>query len=68
MLMLSTIINIKNKKNYYYFQVILCLCWAVYAGSYQFMKFMAKATYDSVSGTTLLDCGTDLNFEQGIAE
>ncbi|XP_003396691.1 transmembrane protein 208 [Bombus terrestris] len=39
---------------------------SVYMGSYQFMKYIAHATY-SESGQ-LLDCGIDLNMEGGIAE
>ncbi|KAG6804127.1 transmembrane protein [Apis mellifera caucasica] len=38
----------------------------VYVGSYQFMKYIAHATY-SESGQ-LLDSGIDLNMEGGIAE
>lgn len=38
----------------------------VYIGSYQFMSYMARATY-SESGQ-LLDPGVDLNMEGGIAE
>jgi len=38
----------------------------VYIGSYQFMAYMARATY-SESGQ-LLDSGVDLNMEGGIAE
>lgn len=39
---------------------------AIMLGSYQFMAFMSKAKY-SESGT-ILDSGSDLNMEGGIAE
>lgn len=39
---------------------------AVYIGAYQFMAFMAKAKYTETG--QLLDSGTDLNMEGGIAE
>lgn len=57
---------------YSLFYYILCLqtltvfSAIVYIGSYQFMKYIAHATY-SESGQ-LLDSGIDLNMEGGIAE
>lgn len=45
---------------------IMAFSTIVYIGSYQFMSYMARATY-SESGT-LLDSGVDLNMEGGIAE
>lgn len=45
--------------------VILSL--VIHVCSYQFMKYMSKPTYDPVS-RSLIDSGTDLNLEQGIAE
>lgn len=39
---------------------------AVYIGSYQFMAYMAKASYSETG--QLLDAGIDLNMEGGIAE
>lgn len=57
---------------YSLFYYILCLqtltvfSAIVYIGSYQFMKYIAHATY-SESGQ-LLDSGIDLNIEGGIAE
>lgn len=38
----------------------------VYIGSYQFMSYMARATYSETG--QLLDPGVDLNMEGGIAE
>ncbi|CAL1687380.1 unnamed protein product [Lasius platythorax] len=45
---------------------IMAFSTIVYIGSYQFMSYMARATY-SESGQ-LLDSGVDLNMEGGIAE
>ncbi|XP_029177741.1 transmembrane protein 208 [Nylanderia fulva] len=46
--------------------IIMAFSTIVYVGSYQFMSYMARATY-SESGK-LLDSGVDLNMEGGIAE
>lgn len=47
-------------------QAMAFISVAIMLGSYQFMAFMSKAKY-SESGT-LLDSGSDLNMEGGIAE
>ncbi|KAH9494622.1 hypothetical protein Btru_019732 [Bulinus truncatus] len=45
--------------------VLSLLTAAIYFGSYKFMSSMAKATYQNGQ---LVDAGTDLNMESGMAE
>lgn len=45
--------------------VMCVICSAIYLGCYQFMVMMSRATYH---GGQLVDPGTDLNMEAGMAE
>ena len=48
-------------------QMLSSLSLGIGVASYKFMCYMAKCRRDSASGA-LLDAGTDLNMEKGIAE
>lgn len=48
------------------FQTMLLLSCAVHAASYQFMAFMSKAKLSETG--SLVDSGSDLNMEGGLAE
>lgn len=47
--------------------ILNLLTTGIYLGSYKFMSFMSRATFDPTTGS-LLDAGTDLNMEHGLAE
>lgn len=52
--------------NYFVFQFLYALVIASHGGSYKFMAYMSTPKH-SESGQ-LLDAGTDLNMEGGLAE
>ncbi|KAK2193051.1 hypothetical protein NP493_18g11021 [Ridgeia piscesae] len=47
--------------------ILNILTTGIYLGSYKFMSYMSRATFDPTTGS-LLDAGTDLNMEHGMAE
>ena len=58
--------KIRDNKSELYPQTMSLISLGAHVGSYQFMQMMGKPKLSDTGA--VLDCGTDLNMEGGIAE